>query len=329
MSQKFQSQPLVSIVSPCYNVAPFLNRFFESLIAQTYKNLEIILVNDGSTDQTAGIIQSYIPKLKSEGYSVLYIEQSNQGPSSTVNTGIKYATGAYLTWPDPDDWFAPASIETKLNFLIKHPEVAVVRSNIQAIDEITGKKELWDKPERGNVELPHFALTLLYGNTWFAPVSYMVRTSYLDLVIPERKIFFQRDGGQNYQLLLPLADHYSCWQISDLVDFYCVRPGSHSKNHTTYEEQIIYHSAHERILYNTIPGLPHEKSFYPIIQKKYNFIRLQLAFKHHRLSDFFHYLRHAYKLASTAKERLSILPKLILPNSVYHALRKLFFLLHP
>ena len=90
----------VSIIVPVYNVQKYLARCIESLICQTYGNIEIILVNDGSTDGSEDICKEY----KNIDNRIIVINQKNAGLSVARNTGIENASGDYLCFVDSDDW---------------------------------------------------------------------------------------------------------------------------------------------------------------------------------------------------------------------------------
>ncbi len=96
---KENTMPLISVIVPAYNVGLYIERCVESLLAQTYGNYELIIVNDGSTDNTWEILQKY----KNES-RINLITQENGGLSAARNTGISAATGSYLTFVDSDDW---------------------------------------------------------------------------------------------------------------------------------------------------------------------------------------------------------------------------------
>ena len=87
--------PLVSIITPCYNGAKYLNRFFDSLLQQTYSNIEVIIVNDGSIDETEEIILEHKEALLNKGYLFKYIKQENAGPAAAINAGLHVFTGDY------------------------------------------------------------------------------------------------------------------------------------------------------------------------------------------------------------------------------------------
>lgn len=107
---------LVSIIVPCYNVEKFLNDCFESLQKQTYKNLEIIFVNDGSTDKTLAMLQSFCTK----NNNAKLINQSNQGLSGARNTGLANANGEYVYFMDSDDFVSSNAIEIMLDNIKKY-----------------------------------------------------------------------------------------------------------------------------------------------------------------------------------------------------------------
>lgn len=94
------SEKLVSIVVPVYNTEPYLTQCLNSLVDQTYKNLEIIVINDGSTDNS----QEVIDKFARQDSRVVAISQSNQGVSKARNNAIQYVTGDYVMYIDSDDW---------------------------------------------------------------------------------------------------------------------------------------------------------------------------------------------------------------------------------
>ena len=102
-----EKEPLVSIILPTYNVEEYLQQSIESIINQTYKNLEIIFVNDGSSDQSVEIIERY---MKNDA-RINLLNQDNLGVSAARNNGLNHATGKYVIFWDPDDYFALNAIE--------------------------------------------------------------------------------------------------------------------------------------------------------------------------------------------------------------------------
>ena len=97
---------MISIIIPCYNAEKTIKRCLESVISQTYKNIEIVIINDGSTDKTDSIIKKYINDNR-----IKYYNRSNHGIGKTRNFGIKEATGEYITFLDSDDYLPNDAID--------------------------------------------------------------------------------------------------------------------------------------------------------------------------------------------------------------------------
>lgn len=110
-----KNKGLVSVIVPVYNTAKYLPSCLDSIINQTYQNLEILCINDGSTDNSAKILQNYAKK----DSRIKIITQKNQGLSSARNTGLKHVTGKYITFIDSDDEIEPSMISELLNAIIK------------------------------------------------------------------------------------------------------------------------------------------------------------------------------------------------------------------
>src|SRR3954470_15335442 len=109
---------LVSVVIPCYKQAHFLAEAIESALNQTYSSVEIIVVNDGSPDDTNRVVQRYP--------NVRLIEQRNQGLSASRNAGIRESRGNFLIFLDADDKLRPNAIKAGLHWLNCYPECAFV-----------------------------------------------------------------------------------------------------------------------------------------------------------------------------------------------------------
>lgn len=118
-------ETLVSIIIPLYNAEKYIQLCLSSALKQTYSNIEIILVNDGSTDKSLNICQ----ELQKEDKRIRIINQENKGASIARLEGIKQAKGKYLTFVDSDDVIEPDYIELLVNALEKH-QVAIVACNI-------------------------------------------------------------------------------------------------------------------------------------------------------------------------------------------------------
>jgi glycosyltransferase involved in cell wall biosynthesis len=115
-------QGKVSMVMPCYNKALYIGEMFDSIIAQAWDNIELILVNDGSTDGTRKVITAYEPKFRARGYEVVIVDQENAGVCAAAKAGLLRITGDYVALIDADDELDPEYVRTMAGWLDEHPE---------------------------------------------------------------------------------------------------------------------------------------------------------------------------------------------------------------
>jgi alpha-1,6-rhamnosyltransferase len=121
--------PLVSIIAPCYNAEKYLDVALASIFAQDYPNVEVIIVDDGSTDNSVPLLRALQGKYDFQLYS-----QVNQGVSAALNHGLQYARGEYVCTPDLDDIMLPSSVRLRAEYLNQHPEVGCVGALIIYMD---------------------------------------------------------------------------------------------------------------------------------------------------------------------------------------------------
>lgn len=244
---------LVSIVVPCYNVEPFLPKFLDSLLAQTYKKLEVICVNDGSTDGTLDILTEYKPKLEAEGYHVQIMTQVNRGLGGAVNSGLLQFTGEFLMWPDPDDWLTAESVERRVQLMRGHPEIGLLRSNCATWIESEQKAgDDFMQSDRGVRLVEGFFWDVLLRRTFLAPVSTMVRSRCYLNVYPGRTFYVIPTASQNIQMLLPLADAYPVMECSEVLGHYRVRDDSRSKSARSVAARLARHSTIYEVMTQTL-----------------------------------------------------------------------------
>lgn len=309
------SEALVSIVVPCYNAEAYVHRLLDSILSQTYKKLELILINDGSTDDTGKVIKSYTPLLEEAGIKVTYIEQENGGQSAAINVGIKLVSGDFMTWPDSDDWLTPDSIERRVRFLQEHPEVAMVRCNIEKIQEDTGASlGLFEAPHDKPVVIDNLFEKLRDCKTWMAPVAFLVRMSHFDQVNPEHDIYVHRKAGQNVQMMLPLAQNFPCWQLPEVSGYYLIRANSHSHSQKTFANRIEYEDICEQVVLNTLSRIKADDAALTYIKQQYAWKRILIAKKHAPLTSVITYVKKAWPVV--AEKNLLVLA-VITPRNIF------------
>ncbi|WP_419725262.1 glycosyltransferase family A protein [Terrisporobacter petrolearius] len=230
---------MVSIIVPCYNGEKFIYRCFNSILNQTYKNIQLIIVNDGSIDNSENIILKYKNKFLNLGFKFKYIYKVNGGPSSAVNVGLKYVKGRYLTLIDVDDYIMPQSIELKVNYLDENIDYNIVRTNGYYVNEndLYNESKLFvtKQEEKGNI---HVFDTLIQAKTNNWAGSYMVRTDKLFNFYKDRNIY-ESKYGQNLQILLPLAYNGKCGFIDIPLMKYIKQNQSLSQLKGNIDKEII------------------------------------------------------------------------------------------
>lgn len=243
-------KPLVSVLTPCYNGEKFIDRYFQAILAQTYTKLELIFVNDGSTDDTERVALCYRQQLEEKGIIFKYVYKENGGQASAMNVGFPYVTGEYLIWPDADDYLSPDSVEKRVDFLESHSDVHWVRSDAVAIDEVTGEK-LYRFAKEGDKQTKDIFLDLILEETYCCCGCYMLRMQALREIYPELHIF-EGAQGQNWQIQLPMAARYPCGYVHEGLYYYMIRAGSHSHNQTDLEDWLVRYNGLEEILYKMV-----------------------------------------------------------------------------
>ena len=267
---------IVSLIVPCYNVANTLSRFLDSVMEQTYKNIQVIAVNDGSTDNTEDILKEYQQFFLQRGMLFDYIYQDNQGLGAAINTGLKYIKGEYLCWADPDDFFEKTSIQERLEILESNKEFDIVSSdaNYYKFDNL---KSPIQRATDGLIHKydPNQFEYLLAEKSHFCPGCHMLRMSAFDKVNPTHEIYPAK-RGQNWQLLLPMYYKYHRYYLDKPLYNYIVYPNSMSRGDIDLVSVVSRLNEHEIILIETIKKIDMEADE----KRKYlNLVKIRYAKK--------------------------------------------------
>lgn len=181
--------PLITVIVPVYNVEKTLERCVNSIIAQSYTTLEIILVNDGSTDHSGEICDSY----KRLDKRIQVIHKRNGGLSSARNTGIDHASGTYMCFIDSDDWIHIDYVKTLYDLSIKYNadisscECDMVSSEIVSLKKCTKEEALLSKSDFWKLCLTNHSVSVyawnkLYRKELFVHIRYPEGQLYEDIV---------------------------------------------------------------------------------------------------------------------------------------------------
>ncbi|MCL1998357.1 MAG: glycosyltransferase [Turicibacter sp.] len=197
-------QATVSIVTTCYNKEKDIANMFDSVIAQKWDNIQVILVNDGSTDKTGDIIKGYESKFTARGYEVIIIEQENKGVEFATLVGLKRATGDFICFPDCDDELDPEFVSLQAEFLSSNRNY-----KITACDglDICGNSKTYRTifPYLvGNEPILILEDYILWKIT-SSHAFYMIANSYLKECRVEEFYYSKRFGNQEQQIMIPLV----------------------------------------------------------------------------------------------------------------------------
>ena len=249
-------RPLVSMVVPCYNVEKKIVNLLESVLKQTYTNIEAIFVDDGSTDKTKEVIFSYKEKLEALGINFNYILQENQGAAGAIRTGLEYVTGKYLIWPDADDILMETSIEKKVEFLETNSEYSMVRTNAYIIDSDNIEEKSKLALSAKQLKRSKIFEECIRFKSFYCPGIYMIRWQSFLNINPDKYIY-PTYSGQNIQMIVPMAYHYMCGYIDEPLYGYVIYKDSHSRlgGNKTYERKIKQSKGLEDIVVNTLKRL--------------------------------------------------------------------------
>lgn len=221
----------VSVIVPVYNVRPFLKECINSIVTQTYKNIEIILVDDGSNDGSNVLCE----EIAKEDDRIKVFHNTNHGVSYTRNYGIKKSTGEYILPVDGDDIISAKYIEKAVDILEKDEKIGIVYCEAEFFGERNGR---WN--------LPEFTLQrMLLNNVIFVSALF-------------RKIDWERVGGYSEELVSGIED-YDFWlsilelrrsvcRIPEVLFYYRIRENSRSKNFDVDKEKTLamYQVIHKR-----------------------------------------------------------------------------------
>ena len=167
--------PKVSVIIPLYNREDFIAQAVQSVLDQTYKNIELIVVDDGSTDSSREVLKKFGGKIR----ILEHLGHVNKGQSAAINLGLRFSEGKYVAILDSDDLFAPEKIQFQIEFLGKNPDIGVVYTNGQAINE-EGKflYQIYDRSHN----VPEGPEAVLLSSWFNVPSNALVERSVFDEV---------------------------------------------------------------------------------------------------------------------------------------------------
>lgn len=225
------NSPKVSVIIPSYNAEKYIAECVISVVNQTHSNLEIIIIDDGSTDSTKTCIEKIIdPRIK-------YFKQTNQGVSAARNKGLQIAEGDYICTLDADDIMPVNSISSRIKIAQENPEINIIDGTVYTfINGIDNSRLEWSPSFRGNPykELLFLKSTCFYGSTW------MIRKDLID----QKNYNTEMTHGEDLAFYMDIAKN-----------------GEYSYT----EEPILFNRRHEKSAMNNMQGL--ENGYHYLIEK--------------------------------------------------------------
>lgn len=193
--------PLISIITPAYNAEKYLAETIESVLQQTYSNWELLIVDDGSTDKTAHIIQEFLK----QDNRIQYHYQPNGRQGKARNLAIKHAKGKYLAFIDADDLWTETKLEKQVAVFTQFPQVDLVYTNGVSFEDSIDNVASEHKGMKGLINKSFMFQSMLSGKS-LPNLSVMVKKECVDAIngFAEDK---RLQNAEDYQLWLRLADN--------------------------------------------------------------------------------------------------------------------------
>lgn len=196
---------LVSIVMPTYNQAHYLPEALEGVFAQTYPSYELIVVDDGSTDNTSQVLDNYRRQ-----YEFTIISQENQRLPRALNSGFRCAHGDYLTWTSSDNIMLPCMLEVLVQALEDKPKVGLVYADRYLMDD--------DGNDLGRFDLPDYDSHLLL-HTNLVHCCFLYRRECMEKVGLFDPEFIY---GEDWEYWIRISEHYEMKRVSEALYRYRV-----------------------------------------------------------------------------------------------------------
>ncbi|MBF0522911.1 MAG: glycosyltransferase [Candidatus Omnitrophica bacterium] len=206
---KVENQSLVSVIIPTYNNGHVIARALDSLFSQIYENLEIIVVDDGSTDGTKDVVLKVAERFPKK--KIIFEYQENSGVSAARNKGIDIARGEYICFLDSDDTLSNHSISKRVESLKRHPDIDIVFSDVFVRNKIDGywlKNTDFLKAFRKNIERSDGEEYVLDGNFYKKFFDFSPYPICTQAIMMKRTCF---DSGLRFALDLPSAQDVFLW----------------------------------------------------------------------------------------------------------------------
>lgn len=222
-----RSKPLVSVIIPTYNRALYIEESINSVLTQTYSKLEVIIIDDGSTDDTEKIIKRICDS------RLRYIYQNNRGRSNARNHGLGLSRGQFITFLDSDDLYLPRKVEMQVNYLLSQPRVGMVYTSAYCINS---SGELLNSKYEATVSGLIYSQIAFYKPVTITLPTVMVRRSVFNLAGDFDE---KMDRFEDTDMWRRISKRY---QIDAIPDYTC-KLRTHSNNSLLNQSPELIFSA--------------------------------------------------------------------------------------
>ena len=254
-------QPKLSVIIPLYNKAPYVKKALESVFAQTYTDFELIIVDDGSTDDSAAIAEKCLHTSHLSPLAFRLLKQKNAGISAARNNGFSVSSGEYIAFLDADDWWKPTYLERMAQLIEDYPEAGLYACNY-----------VYYKPGKTHVALNIPTGYINYSKAYYEGGAMPVWTG---AAIMPRVVFDEMEGfpvgiklGEDFLLWAKTALHYPVAFLNEALAYYnndvpvvlrATRNLHHPNNHMLFRMELafgdgeILNQQHQQQKLTTIP----------------------------------------------------------------------------
>lgn len=298
----------VSIVIPTYNRAKYLTQALDSVLQQTYQHFEIIVIDDGSTDDTKNVMEEYMKRFPNK---IKYFYEKNKGPAAARNRGINEAMGDYIAFLDSDDMWMPTKLAEQVEFLDHNKGVALVFTDIKKMKDNKIIKEA-SLGEEGVYNRNKFS-ELIEKSFIFTPTVAVRKNILIEIGLFNEKY----RAGEDYELYLRIAKHHDIEYIN--------KPLAIRRLHDSNTPTLLFYEAHLVLLNDLVHSNSfnkHQKNIFMVKLRQFSY---ELGYYYFSRGEYKRSIKWFYKACGTnhgIKPFFYIFAAL-LPSLVINYLRKL------
>ncbi len=279
-----KNSPLVSVIIPAYNHEMYIEEALQSVINQTYKNIQLIVINDGSTDATGDVIVNFIKKNKD--FNIEYLSKPNEGICRTLNKGLELAKGKYVALLASDDMCTPDRIEKQLHLMEENANIGLVFSDYYFVrfNQMTQIKGTDYKPNIKKCFINNIQNVNMYEKL------------LTENIIPALTVFIRKECFDKigvYDNNLKAEDYDMSLRISKEFPIAFI------------DEPLAYYRIHDSNFSHTVVSFDGIKALFAIMKKQYN----ERPLKHQYIKKNILFFKFLYTLIKSRLFRVFVIEK--------------------